>query len=119
MTTLADERRDKFGSEVAALQVGSTRTRGDAVARVVGLVLLVVGVVAAFVLYLASLTLTDLRDLASYQLLATAFLALTVAGAAVLLAAEVVRVLRLWLVRQLLESRLRADQLTEALSTRD
>ena len=61
----------------------------------------------------------DLRDLVSYQILTVVFLALTVVGAALFLAASVAKVLRLWLVRQLLEGQAQTDQISQALSTRN
>jgi len=48
------------------------------------------------------------------QVLATAFVALTVLGAALYLAGAIASVLRLWLLRQLYESQQQAEQLAEA-----
>ncbi len=78
---------------------------------------MIVGAVAAFVIYIASLTLSDTRDLLSYQLLSLAFVAVTLIGVAVYLAAAVTRVLGLWLVRQLLESNAQAEKVAEALAS--
>ena len=100
MTTLADERRAQFKSDVDDLKLKTGQSRGDGAARIAGIALMVVGVVAAFVVYISSLTQSDLRDIASYQILATAFLALTVIGGALYLAGAIARVLRLWLLRQ-------------------
>ncbi|MGO4200806.1 hypothetical protein AB4Z09_03415 [Rhodococcus sp. TAF43] len=116
MTTLADERRAQFKTDVADLKLKTGQSRGDSVARVSGLVLMVVGAVAAFVVYVSSLTQNDLRDIASYQILATAFLAVTVIGAALYLAGAIAKVLRLWLLRQLHEGQAQADQIAAALS---
>ncbi|MFX1758486.1 Uncharacterised protein [Rhodococcus gordoniae] len=115
MTALVDERREQFKKDVAALGLDASRSGSGGKARIVGLILMVVGAVAVFVVYIASLTLSDARDLLSYQLLALGFVALTVAGAAVYLAAAVTRVLSLWLVRQLLESSAQADRIEQAL----
>ena len=116
MTALAEARRDQFKQDVADLKLKTDNTGGaDGKARIVGLVLMVGGAVAAFVTYISSLTLSDLRNIASYQILATALLAVTVIGAAVYLAGTVSRVLRLWLLRQLYESQAQADRITEAL----
>ncbi|MBM4532701.1 hypothetical protein GS563_28885 [Rhodococcus hoagii] len=117
MTTLADERRAQFKSDVDDLKLKTGQSRGDgAAARIAGIALMVVGVVAAFVVYISSLTQSDLRDIASYQILATAFLALTVIGGALYLAGAIARVLRLWLLRQLHEGQAQADQIAAALS---
>ncbi|RVW10337.1 hypothetical protein [Prescottella agglutinans] len=116
MTTLADERRAQFKTDVAELKLKTGQSRGDGAARIAGLILMIVGAVAAFVVYISSLTLNDLRDITSYQILATAFLAVTVIGAALYLAGAVAKVLRLWLLRQLHEGQAQADQIAAALS---
>ena len=119
MTTLAEDRREEFKKNIAELKLDKKQAGGDAATRIAGLVLMVVGVVGAFVVYISSLTLSDLRDLVSYQILTVVFLALTVVGAALFLAASVAKVLRLWLVRQLLEGQAQTDQISQALSTRN
>lgn len=116
MTALAQDRRDQFQQDVSDLKLKTDNSgSADGKARAVGLVLMVAGAVAAFVTYISSLTLTDLRNVASYQILATALLAVTVIGAAVYLAGTLSRVLRLWLLRQLYESQAQADRIAEAL----
>ncbi|WP_068164566.1 hypothetical protein [Rhodococcus phenolicus] len=119
MTTVVDERREQFKKDVAALGLDTGKTGPRGTGRIVGLALMIVGAVAAFVVYIASLTLSDLRDLASYQLLSLGFVAVTLIGAAVYIAAVVSRVLSLWLVRQLLESSAQAERITEALARND
>ncbi|WP_241383977.1 hypothetical protein [Rhodococcus sp. CH91] len=119
MTALVDERREQFKKDVAALGFDTPRSDSGGKARIAGLVLMVIGAVAVFVVYIGSLTLSDTRDLLSYQLLALGFVAITLIGAAVYLAAAVTRVLRLWLVRQLLESSAQADRIEQALVRKD
>lgn len=119
MTTVVDERREQFKKDVAELGLDTAKTGSTGKGRIVGLVLMIVGAVAAFVVYVASLTLSDLRDLASYQLLSLGFVAVTLIGAAVYIAAVVSRVLSLWLVRQLLESNAQTERIAEALSRSD
>lgn len=115
---LTEERRDQFKADVTSMKLKTDESKGDAKTRIVGLVLMVVGLVGAFVAYNTSLAHDDLRDIASAQILATAFVALTVVGGAVYLAGAVARVLRLWLLRQLLESQAQTDQLSAALDRR-
>ena len=74
--------------------------------------------IGTFVAYNSSRSLDDSRDIASSQILAIVFLAFTVVGASLYLAGSVAKVLRLWLLRQLVESQDRMDQLTEALRTK-
>lgn len=116
MTTAVDERREQFKQDVAALGLGTATGGSGGIGRIVGLVLMVVGAAAAFVVYIASLGLSDLRDLLSYQLLSMGFVALTLIGAAVYIASVVAKVLRLWLVRQLLEGNAQTERIVEALS---
>ncbi|MEV1133802.1 hypothetical protein [Rhodococcus coprophilus] len=116
MTTAVDERREQFKQDVAALGLGTAESGSGGKSRIVGMVLMIVGAVAAFVVYIASLTLSDLRDLVSYQLLSTAFVAVTLVGAAVYIASAVSKVLKLWLVRQLLEGNAQTERIVEALS---
>lgn len=115
MTTVAQDRRGEFKKNIAELKLDKGGSGGDGKMLFGGLILMVVGVVGAFVLYISSMTASDLRDIASYQILAVAFLAVTVIGAAMFVAASVAKVLRLWLVRQLLEGQARADQIAQAL----
>ncbi|MBS9375004.1 hypothetical protein [Rhodococcus sp. B50] len=119
MTALVDERREQFKKDVAALGLDAAGSDSGGKARIIGLILMVVGAAAVFVVYVASLTLSDTRDLLSYQLLALGFVALTVIGASVHLAAAVTRVLKLWLVRQLLESNAQAERLAQTLARND
>ena len=116
MTTVVDERREQFKKDVAALGLDTNKPGFSGKGRIVGLTLMIVGAVAAFAVYISSLTLSDLRDIASYQLLSLGFVAITLIGAAVYIAAVVSRVLSLWLVRQLLESNAQSDKIAEALA---
>ncbi|MGV9744248.1 hypothetical protein ACWDTG_04960 [Rhodococcus zopfii] len=116
MTTAVDERREQFKKDVAALGLDTGKPGFQGKGRIAGLTLMILGATAAFVVYVASLTLSDLRDLASYQLLSLGFVAITLIGAAVYIAAVVSRVLSLWLVRQLLEGNAQTERIAEALS---
>ncbi|MFD3809887.1 hypothetical protein [Rhodococcus sp. NPDC058639] len=116
MTTAVDERREQFKQDVAALGLGTTGSGSGGRGRIAGMVLMIIGVAAVFVVYIASLTLSDLRDIASYQLLSMGFIAVTLVGAAVYVASVVAKVLRLWLVRQLLEGNAQTERIVEALS---
>ena len=112
---LTEERRAQFKEDVARQKLKTDSSRHDGLWRIAGLILMIVGVVGAFIAYNNSLAQDDLRNVGSFQALATAFTALTVLGAALYLAAAVTRVLRLWLLRQLVESQAHADQIAAAL----
>lgn len=115
---LTEQRQEKFKTEVEQVKLKGDSAATDGRTRVIGLIVMVVGVVGAFLSYNISLSYDDLRDTGSAQVLALAFLALTVTGAAVFLAASVARVLRLWLLRQLMDGQAQADQITAALAER-
>ncbi|GGO72743.1 hypothetical protein [Nonomuraea cavernae] len=115
---LTEERREQFRSEVARMRLKTDRSRHDGKARALGALLMVAGVVGALIAYNNSLSQDDARDIASFQILATACVSVTVLGAALYLAAAVAGVLRLWLLRQLVEGQAQADQLAEALRER-
>ncbi|GAB2843513.1 hypothetical protein GCM10022221_48430 [Actinocorallia aurea] len=113
---LTESRREEFHEAVAEHRLKTSASRGDKPLLVLGGLLLAVGMVGAFVAYSASLSQSDLRDVASSQVLATAFLVTAVAGAAIYVSASVARVLRLWLLRQIIEGREQAERISAALS---
>jgi energy-converting hydrogenase Eha subunit E len=109
---------DRTAAFAAAVSERKLRTDGsssDRVARTLGMVLMVVGIAGTFLAYNNSRSLDDGRDIASNQILAIVFLAVTVVGTGLYVVGALARVLRLWLLRQLVESQDRMDKLTEAL----
>lgn len=115
---LTDERRTEFHDDVARLKLRSDGSRSDRPLRVLGVLLMVGGVVGAFVAYQASLSQDDTRDISSGIILALCCLALSVTGAALYVGAAVASVLRLWLLRQLVEGEDRTERLLTALRER-
>ena len=79
---------------------------------------MVVGIVATVLAWQNSRSLDDPRDIQSNEILAMVGLAITVVGTGLYVVGALARVLRLWLLRQLVESQDRMDQLTEALKDR-
>ncbi|MES9603609.1 hypothetical protein [Actinomadura sp. NPDC000929] len=112
---LTEERRQRFKDDVAKQRLKTDGSRFDGAARIAGILAMVAGVAGTLVAYNVSLTKDDLRDVGSLQTLAIGFLAVTVLGAALYLAAAVTRVLRLWLLRQLVEQQSQTDQIAAAL----
>ncbi|MCW2767747.1 MAG: hypothetical protein JWO11_3706 [Nocardioides sp.] len=108
-------RSDAFAQAVSEQKLKTDGASRDGLARVAGLVLMVVGVVGSFAAWQNSTALSDSRDIASSQIMAVAFVGLTVLGAGLYVAGAIARVLRLWLLRQLVESQDRMDQLAEVL----
>ena len=116
---LAEEQREQFKNDVAQLKLKSGGSRYDGPLRILGGILMLVGVVAAFIIYEASLTQKDPRNIASQQILAIAFLGITLIGVALFVAASLAQLLRLWLLRQLYENQSHVDQLVNAVGRRD
>jgi uncharacterized membrane protein YeaQ/YmgE (transglycosylase-associated protein family) len=116
--TGSSDRSVAFAAAVSESKLNAPNATADKLGRTLGILFMSLGVVGAFVAYNSSRSLDDDRDIASYQILAVMFLAFTVVGASIYLAGSIAKVLRLWLLRQLVESQDRADQLTEALKGR-
>lgn len=104
-------RREEFEQAVAGHRLKGAGSSGDKPMLVIGAVLMAGGVVGALVQYNVTLSQDDPRDIASTQVLAITMLVLAVVGAALFVAGSLGRVLRLWLLRQLLENRARDEQL--------
>lgn len=117
-TTEPNDRSTAFAAAVSERKLKADGSSSDRVARILGIVLMVVGIVGTFLAYNNSRSLDDGRDIASNQILAVVFLAVTVVGTGLYVVGAVARVLRLWLLRQLVESQDRMDQLAEALRTK-
>lgn len=115
---ITEERRAEFHQQVADHRLKTDGSKSDRPVRILGILLMVGGVVGTFVSYNASLAQSDTRDITSSLILAVMFLALSVVGAALYVAGAVTKVLRLWLLRQLVEGQAHADQISAALRER-
>ncbi len=100
---MTDNRIDQFKSDVAGLKVKTNRGRRDSTLQILGLVLMIVGVVVAFIVYQSSTNEGDARNIQSETILAITMLGLSVIGAAVYIVAALARFFRLWLLRQVYE----------------
>ncbi len=100
---MTDNRIDQFKADVADLKVKTNRGRRDSTLQILGVVLMVVGVVVAFIVYQSSTSQSDARNIQSEIILAITMLALSVIGAALFIFASLARFLRLWLLRQVYE----------------
>ena len=119
MSSPVDEARlEQFRADVADLKVKAGSSRGPATWRIVGAVLMVAGVIVAFIAYSSSLSRSDPRDIESAIILALAFVGVTIIGAAIYIAASLAATLRLWLLRQLYEGQSQTDQIAAALRDR-
>jgi uncharacterized membrane protein len=111
----SNTRIDQFRADVSEMKLKTGTAEREVALLIVGAVLMVVGVIGAFVTYQASLNQDDVRDVQSGVILAVTFLAVAVAGAAVFLRYSIARFLRLWLLRQLYEGQANTDRLVEAI----
>jgi hypothetical protein len=111
-----NDRIARLESEAANLKVAGSAKR-DGLLQAAGAVVMVVGVVVAFVAYQLSLGKDDPRDIESLTILAVAMLALAVLGAAVFLRYSLARFLRFWLLRQLYDGQAHIDQIVGALGS--
>lgn len=111
----AAPRSEAFTAAVSDQKLRVDGSSRDGLARLIGLVLMIIGVAADFVLWQSTLSLDDGRDIASYQVMALAFVGLTVMGAGLFVAGTLGRIMRLWLLRQMVENQQRHDELVSAL----
>jgi len=112
---LTENRIDQFKADVSAMKVKTPGGRRDSIMQAAGAVLMVVGVVAAFIVYQASTNKSDPRDIQSEIILAIFLLALSVLGAALFVFASIARFLRVWLLRQVYEGQENIERLATAL----
>jgi hypothetical protein len=108
---LPEEVREQFKKDIGQMKLSSGASRYDTLLRIAGVILMIGGAAAAFIIYEASLSESDARNLASQQILAVGFLGVTLIGVAVFVVASLGRLLRLWLLRQLYEGQAHIDQL--------
>jgi hypothetical protein len=117
MMTEANDRAQRFKTEIAEMKLKTGRAGVENVLLVAGLVLMVAGIAIAFGAYSASLNVTatpgsnvDILDSNSSTSLAIAGVALTLAGGFVFLRYSLAKFLRFWLLRQIYEQRVALDE---------
>jgi uncharacterized membrane protein YcjF (UPF0283 family) len=118
VTSRPGKRSETFAAAVSEKKLKTGSASRDGAVRVAGLVAMVVGVVGAFVAYQLSTGYDDSRDIGSAQILAVAFLAVGVLGVGLYVAGALSQLMRLWLLRQVVESQERHDELIAALRSR-
>lgn len=113
VTTRPGSRSEAFTTAVSEKKL-KTSSRDGAV-RAGGLAAMVIGVVGVIVVFQISRSASDSRDLQSFQILAMAFLGVCVLGAGLYVAGALSQLMRLWLLRQVIESQERHEELLAAL----
>ena len=109
------KRSETFATAVAEKKLKTGSGSRDGAVKAGGLVAMILGVVGAFVAYQLSGGYDDSRDIASAQILAIAFLSVGVLGVGLYVAGALSQLMRLWLLRQVVESQERHDELIAAL----
>jgi uncharacterized membrane protein len=112
---LTENRIDQFKADVATMKVKTPGGRRDTLIQGAGALLMVVGAVAAYIVYQSSTTQSDARNIQSQIILALFFLTLSVIGAALFVFASLTRFLRLWMLRQVYESQEQVERVAAAL----
>lgn len=115
METTGD-RIEQFKSDVTEMNLKTGSPSRDKTFQALGFVMMLVGVIGAFVVYVSSGNLDDARDVTSQVAFTVAFLALTVFGAAIFLRFALANFLRMWLLRQLYEGQANTDRIVDAVS---
>ncbi len=114
-----NRRVDDFKVGVSDMKLKTGSANRETALQALGAVLMVVGVVGAFLAYSASLNQDDTRDVISSGTLALAMLGLVLLGVALFLRYSLAKFLRFWLLRQLFEDQANTERLVEAVSRRD
>ncbi|WP_220451166.1 hypothetical protein [Nocardioides dongkuii] len=115
VTSRPGSRSETFTDAVSEKKLKSGRASRDSTVRGIGLAAMIIGVVGAFLAYQLSLGYDDSREIGSAQILAVAFTALTVLGAGLYITGALSQLMRLWLLRQVVESQERHDEMVAAL----
>jgi uncharacterized membrane protein YidH (DUF202 family) len=110
-----NERVEKFKAEAAELNLKAGSANRDTMLQSLGVVLMVAGIVVAFLGWEGGKGASDPRDVQSYTTFAIVGLTLAVSGAAVFLRYGLSKFLRLWLLRQMYEGQSHIDQVVDAI----
>ena len=113
-----NDRVERFKSEAADLNLKAGNPSTDGKLQTLGVLLMVAGIVVAFIAWQGSLGSSDSRDILSYINFALMGVALTMTGAALFLRYALGKFLRLFLLRQLYEGQSHIDQVVEAVRTK-
>jgi Na+/proline symporter len=109
-------RIDQFKSEVTELNLKAGNAGREKLLSVLGVLLMIAGVIGAFLAYVSSGNLDDARDVQTQIVFAVFFLTLSVFGAALFLRYSFAAFLRMWLLRNLYEGQANTDRIVEAIA---
>lgn len=110
-----NDRVERFKAEAAELNLKAGNPARDGQVQILGAILMVAGIVVAFLAYQSSLGSEDSRDVISFVSLAVFGLTLGVVGAALFIRYSLGKFLRLFLLRQMYEGQSHLDHVVEAI----
>jgi len=124
-----NDRIERFKADVAGGQTKTSSSAGEMVGAVLGIVLMVVGIVLSFGMYIQSTNegvgkgttneiLIAQMNQNQEQTLAIAAVGLIFVGAALFLRSALMRFWRFWMLRQLYQNRADLDEIVEAIKLR-
>ena len=113
--TATNERVERFKAEAAELNLKAGNTGREGQLQALGGLLMLVGVVGAFISYLGATGAGATGDVVEMVALGIAFLTVAVVGSALFLRYSLAKFMRFWLLRQLYEGQAHIDQVVEAL----
>jgi hypothetical protein len=113
--TATNERVERFKAEAADLNLKAGTTGREAQLQGLGGVLMLVGVIGAFVSYLGATGAGATGDVMEMVGLGVAFLAVAIVGSALFLRYSLAKFMRFWLLRQLYEGQAHIDQVVDAI----
>ena len=113
-----NDRVERFKAEAAELNLKAGNPGGDSKLQTLGVVLMIVGIIGAFVSYMAATGAPTQADVMETVPLAIAFMTLAIVGAALFVRYALGKFLRLFLLRQLYEGQHHLDQVVDAIRTR-
>ena len=111
-------RVDQFKTEVAEMKLKTGNATRERVYGVVGLLVMIVGVAGTFSAYVSATNLSNALDIQETQVLAMAFVALTLLGLGLFLRFAIANFLRMWLLRQLYEGQANTQRMVDAINGR-
>ena len=116
--TATNERVERFKAEAAELNLKAGNSGKESQLQTLGVVLMVVGIVGAFISYLSATGVATTGDVVEMVVLGITFMTVAVVGAALFVRYSMSKFLRLWLLRQMYEGQAHIDQVVDAIKQR-
>ena len=115
---MTNERAEQFKTDAAQLNLKSGKASTDTILQAIGLLLMIVGVVAAVLLAIGSKSISDPRSIQTNIVWGCAMVCLTLLGLGIFLRYSLGKFMRLWLLRQIYENHSHVDQIVNGLSSK-